>query len=114
MERIGDYASDIAEILTMPCTEPLVPMPPMRKHERGSLQMVRRAIDAFVKRDVSGTRGDPPDDIVDDLFMQVRNELIVMIATTPNPARTGDALMFAKYFERIVTMPPVAEWWNMP
>jgi phosphate transport system protein len=114
MERIGDHASDIAEILTMPCTEPLVPMPPMLKSMSvEASKMVRRAIDAFVRRDVSlAHEVIRSDDIVDDLFMQVRNELIVMIRDHPESStHLVDALMFAKYFERIGDHAVnIAEW----
>ncbi|MGI6689397.1 MAG: phosphate signaling complex protein PhoU [Christensenellales bacterium] len=114
MERIGDHAADIAEILTMPSTEPPVPMPPMLKSMSvEASKMVRRAIDAFVRRDVSlAHEVIRADDIVDDLFMQVRNELIVMIRDHPDSSmHLLDILMFAKYFERIGDHAVnIAEW----
>lgn len=114
MERIGDHASDIAEILTMPENEPPIDYPPqlLRMAEESSV-MVHRAIDAFVNRDVKLAQAViASDDIVDDLFKEVRLELTRLMHLYPDSnMQIMDILMFAKYFERIGDHAVnIAEW----
>lgn len=103
MERIGTQAADIAEIITF--------LNGRTVHECGQIQfmadeacrMVTESIDAFVKQDVvlAGAAIDR-DDVVDDLFLQVKSSLIKLIAEKPTEGGYAlDLLMIAKYFERI-------------
>ena len=85
LERIGDYAKGIANINLMigegALIKPLVDVPRMAEK---SCDMLHRALDAFVRRDIELARIIPEeDDEVDDLYNQVYRELIDMITKTP-------------------------------
>ena len=103
MERIGDQAADIAEIIpfflshnTFDCT--LV----CRMAQQAS-SMVMQSVDAFVRRDVDLARSiAKQDDLVDEDFSNVKQALISAIAREPGQGEVAlDLLMIAKYFERI-------------
>jgi phosphate transport system protein len=81
LERIGDYAKGIANINLMigegALIKPLVDIPRMAEK---SCDMLHRALDAFVRRDIELAKIIPEeDDEVDDLYNQVYRELITMI-----------------------------------
>lgn len=103
MERIGDQAADIAEIIpfflshnTFDCT--LV----CRMAQQAS-SMVTQSVDAFVRRNVDLARSiAKQDDLVDEDFSNVKQALISAIAREPGQGEVAlDLLMIAKYFERI-------------
>ena len=103
MERIGDQAADIAEIIpfflshnTFDCT--LV----CRMAQQAS-SMVTQSVDAFVRRDVDLARSiAKQDDLVDEDFSNVKQALISAIAREPGQGEVAlDLLRIAKYFERI-------------
>ena len=114
MERIGDQAADIAEIVTMMLNDD---PPRITDHfsemARVTTRMVRQSIDAFVSRDMLLARQVVnTDDVVDGLFDDVRGELIDLLARNPDRGRQAlDLLMIAKYFERIGDHATnIAEW----
>ena len=114
MERIGDQASDIAELVIYLSSEPyikeLTHLPQMAEH---AIRMVTGALDAYVRKDVSMAQDViGMDDAVDTLFVTVKDELITLIR---NDASAGsqaiDLLMIAKYYERIGDHAQnIAEW----
>jgi len=76
-------------------------------------QMVHKAVDAYVSRDVLlAQEVIESDDIVDDLFVQVKEEIQEQIRTSDDPGmQLLDTLMIAKYFERIADHAVnIAEW----
>ena len=76
-------------------------------------QRLTKSIDAFVKNDLElAEKVIESDDIVDDLFNKIREELIQEIQGKNNDPRAAiDILMAAKYFERIGDHAVnVAEW----
>jgi phosphate transport system protein len=86
LERIGDYAKGIANINLMigdePLVKPLIDIPRMAEKAR---DMLHRALDAFVKRNVELAKLIPAeDDEVDDLYNQVYRELITLIMSNPH------------------------------
>lgn len=114
MERIGDQASDISELTIRIGNEPfikeLVHIPQMAE---ATIKMVRESIDAFVKRDLDLVKKVILyDDIVDDLFNIIKDELIELIRTNVEVGEQAiDLLMIAKYFERIGDHSQnIAEW----
>jgi phosphate transport system protein len=85
LERIGDYAKGIANINLMigeePLVKPLIDIPRMAEKAR---DMLHRALEAFVKRNVELAKIIPDeDDEVDDLYNQVYRELITLIMANP-------------------------------
>lgn len=114
MERIGDQSADISEIVIYlseaPYIKPLELLPSMAAATMG---MVTRSIDAFVRRDLGLAQAViRSDDVVDDLFCAVRQELTDLIRASPdNGPQALDFLMIAKYFERIGDHAVnIAEW----
>ena len=104
MERVGDQAADICEIVTMmDGMEGLDNPRLMRDMARETVDMVHKVIDAYVASDVHLARAVmAADDVVDDLFMRVKAELIELLTRDASRGQQAlDILMIAKYFERI-------------
>ena len=85
LERIGDYAEGIAKIVVMigdePPLKPLIDIPRMADK---TVQMLRRSLDAFVKRDADAARQVvAEDDEVDNLYNQVYRELLTFMIEDP-------------------------------
>ncbi len=113
MERIGDQAEDIAEILSSLQKPHAESSCLMREMARATIQMVTESIDAYVKCDIIlAEKVVSDDDIVDDDFNQVKRRLIEKIAKEPEEGEYAlDLLMIAKYFERIGDHATnIAEW----
>ena len=102
MERIGDQAANIAEIARDMKDNDLRHSVPLEDMAREAVSMVTDSVDSFVKRDQElAHQVIARDDRVDDLFIQVRAELIRMIAEGRDGEVCLDIMMVAKYFERI-------------
>ena len=104
LERIGDHASDIAElILRLKSDHAYHIVKHLPVMAACAQQMVHNAIDAFIERDMdAAVQIIKKDDEVDDLFNQVKNEVIELLKASPDQADQGiDLLMIAKYLERI-------------
>ena len=113
MERIGDQASDIAEIITFLDGRNIEDCKYIGEMARCAIKMVTESVDAYVKQNVDVARQViANDDIVDDYFNRVKGTLIKMIADNPDDGRYAlDLLMIAKYFERIGDHAVnIAEW----
>ena len=103
LERIGDQAEDIAEIICFLKEEDRkedILLPEMAK---ASIGMVTESVDAFVKRDIMlAEKVIKDDDIVDRYFDRVKEDLIRKIADDPKDGEYAiDLLIIAKYYERI-------------
>lgn len=114
LERISDQSCDIAELADRMADQPyikqLVDIPKMAE---AVIKMVKESIDAFVTSDIDlAQRVVAQDDVVDDLFNQVKNDLIALIRKDANNGEQAvDLLMVAKYLERIGDHATnVAEW----
>ena len=103
MERIGDQAGDIAEItLRLPQNLELHRVDHIRAMANAATGMVKKAIDAFVARDLEMARQvSDADDQVDGLFLAVRDDLVKIVREGGDVETAIDLLMIAKYFERI-------------
>ena len=113
MERIGDQAEDIVEIIPFMNAHPDEKFPKIREMAKAAQSMVTEAVDAYVKQDlVMAKKVMAHDDIVDDYFAQVKNGIIDIIAAEPSQGEYAlDLLMIAKYFERIGDhCTNIAEW----
>ena len=80
---------------------------------RAVIGMVTDSVDSFVRRDLELARAVcRADDQVDELFNQVKRELITFLRQSPDAGEEGlDILMVAKYLERIGDHATnVAEW----
>ena len=113
MERIGDQAEDIVEIVPYMNAHPDEKYPNIREMAKAAQTMVTEAVDAYVDQDLELARKVMAhDDVVDDYFAQVKNGIIDIIAAEPSQGEYAlDLLMIAKYFERIGDhCTNIAEW----
>ncbi|HIU66056.1 MAG TPA: phosphate signaling complex protein PhoU [Candidatus Caccomorpha excrementavium] len=114
MERVGDHASDISEIVVMlkdkPYQAKLKQIPKMAEE---TIKMLNDCVDAFVRKDLDLAMDViKRDDVVDDLFDEEKNSLLSVIReNADNGEEALDLLMIAKYFERIGDHATnIAEW----
>ena len=116
LERIGDQAADIADLtrhVGLPNGSGMLHIADMA---RAVIGMVTDSVDSFVKKDLDLARGVcAADDRVDELFEQVKQELIGLLGQSGADEALGefciDMMMIAKYFERIGDHATnIAEW----
>ena len=113
MERIGDQAEDIVEIVPCMTAHPDEKFPKIREMAKAAQAMVTEAVDAYVKQDLNMARKVMAhDDVVDSYFSQIKSGIIDIIAAEPAHGEYAlDLLMIAKYFERIGDhCTNIAEW----
>lgn len=114
MERIGDHAGDISEMTILMAGTPYILNPnEIQSMAKETTDMVIKSINAFVNKDIDlAKQVIVQDDIVDDLFLKVKKDLIIMInKSAENGEQAADFLMVAKYFERIGDHATnIAEW----
>ena len=99
LERIGDYAKGIARINLFigeePLMKPLIDIPRMAVKAR---DMLHRALEAFINRDVDMARSIPSeDDEVDALYDQVYRELATYIFADPRNIDQVNNLLWAAH-----------------
>ena len=114
MERIGDQAADISELsICLSDVESLPKMDIIQKMAQESMLMVVKSLEAFVSKDLeTAEKVIKRDDVIDDLFVEAKAELIRLIQEKSACAEVAaDLLMVAKYFERIGDHATnIAEW----
>ena len=113
MERIGDQAEDIAEIVLLLNGHTMAGMVLIHEMAKETIQMVTDSVDAFVKKDVElAKKVIVQDDIVDDYFSKMKHDIISLIASDSNVGEFAlDLLMISKYLERIGDHATnIAEW----
>ena len=113
MERIGDQAEDIAEIIAFLEDRQAENDAVFREMARAVIQMVTESVDAYVKCDIIlAKKVIADDDYVDDCFARIKQSLISRIAAAPTEGEYAlDLLMIAKYYERIGDHATnIAEW----
>ena len=113
MERIGDQAADIAEITRHTSGASLPGQIHISEMTRAAVKMVTDSVDSFVKKDLHMAQGVIQyDDVVDQYFCAVKDELTEMIRQSGGSAEQAvDLLMVAKYLERIGDHAVnIAEW----
>lgn len=99
LERIGDYAKGISKINLLignhPLLKPLVDIPRMAELGMG---MLRRALDAFARKDADTARAIPKeDDQIDDLYNQIYRELLVFILEDTSTIEQANYLLWAAH-----------------
>ncbi len=114
MERIGDQAADISELTIMLSEAKYIKkLEHIQQMAKETMVMLIESIDAFVNKDMLKAQSViDADDKVDELFAEVKKELIKMIHEDINCGeQASDLLMIAKYFERIGDHTTnIAEW----
>lgn len=113
IERIGDQAEDIAEIISFLSGQHIPAHTQIHEMAKATSKMVTDSVDAYVKQDYALAEAVIHyDDIVDNCFNEVKQHLIEVIAKNPAEGESAlDLLMIAKYFERIGDHASnIAEW----
>ena len=113
MERIGDQASDISEIVDFVIESDITGKVHIPDMARATIKMVTDSVESFVKKDINlAYEVIRCDDTVDNLFLKVKGELISGVKDgSDNAEALIDLLMIAKYFERIGDHAEnIAEW----
>lgn len=113
LERIGDQATDIAEI--MQTGSVTVPIKDVRLTEMAeyTMNMVNKSVESYVQKDLSMAKEViDSDDTLDNLFTEVRQEINrCSIEGQYTNDQAMDMLMISKYYERIGDHATnVAEW----
>ena len=113
MERIGDHAADISELTIMLRDLPQMNSASLREMAVQTSTMLIRSVEAYVEQDENKAHAViRQDDVVDDLFVTVKSEMIEAIRQNSDFSEAAaDLLMAAKYFERIGDHATnIAEW----
>lgn len=114
LERIADHCSDISEYIIQLAAKPAVELPaPMEKMFCLMKTMVKDTVNAFVELSEEKARAViGQDDLQDDYFLQVCEELCTRMQQHPEEVRQRvDQLMIAKYLERMSDHSTnLAEW----
>ena len=99
MERMGDYAEGIGKISILMGTEPpLKPLIDIPRMAERATDMMRRALDALIKRDpVAATRVCTDDDEVDALYDQVFRELLTYMIQDPRAIQRATYLLWVAH-----------------
>jgi phosphate transport system protein len=103
MERVGDQALDIAEIAAFMKGSPIKNEVRIDEMAKAAVSMLQKSVDSFVAGDIEKAREVIAyDDVVDNLFIKIKNDLEDRIRNGNVSAETClDLLMIAKYLERI-------------
>jgi phosphate transport system protein len=113
MERIGDQAADIAEIVAYVDLTDNINKLHISDMATATIKMVTDSIDAFVKRDLKlAEEVIAYDDVVDELFCKIKKDVISLITNNQKDGEHFvDIIMIAKYLERIGDHATnIAEW----
>jgi len=104
LERMGDYAKGIANInIRMgdePLLKPLIDVPRMAQKD---VDMLHRALTAFVEEDIESSKKIPmEDDEVDALYNQVYRELMTFVIADPKTMERANWLLWVAHnLERV-------------
>ena len=114
MERIGDQAADIAEIvISLSEHKQRDGAAHLQKMADTASKIVTASVDAYVAQDADlAAKTIAQDDVIDHLFDTVKRELIEALRQFPEEGEyLCDLLLIAKYFERIGDHAQnIAEW----
>lgn len=114
LERIGDQAQDIAEISLLLADEKFIKeLTHIPQMGEATIKMLKNSIDAFVNKNQDlAYEVIAFDDVVDNLFDVIKEELIEIISKNVEHGQQAlDFLMIAKYLERIGDHAEnIAEW----
>ena len=113
MERIGDQAMDISELSVYMRGSSVKSGVQIARMAEATKHMVTGSVDSFVSQDLKKAREVIAyDDVVDNLFNEIKGELVRYISTDGRVSEAClDLLMTAKYLERIGDHAGnIAEW----
>lgn len=102
MERIGDHAADIAELVLQIPDCKYNKMDTITEISTQIIKMIHDSVDSFIQRNYDKAQiVIAQDDIVDNLYHEIKSDLIQKIKKTDDGEQILDYLLIARYFERI-------------
>jgi len=99
LERMGDYAKGIANIVLRMGDEPLLkPLIDVPRMAQKGVDMLHRALTAFINEDMETARSIPvEDDEVDALYNQVYRELMTIVISNPTTIERANWLLWTAH-----------------
>lgn len=112
MERIGDHAVDIADLILKLPDLSYSKMDALAEITNEIISMLHDSIQSFVEKDYNKARNViAHDDVIDDLYHSIKRDLVEKIKKTEEGEVLFDYLLIAKFFERIGDHAVnIAEW----
>lgn len=102
MERIGDHAADIAELVLQIPDCKYNKMDTITEISTQIIKMIHDSVISFIQRNYDKAQiVIAQDDIVDNLYHEIKSDLIQKIKKTDDGEQILDYLLIARYFERI-------------
>ena len=102
MERIGDHAADIAELVLQIPDCKYNKMDTITEISTQIIKMIHDSVNSFIQRNYDKAQiVIAQDDIVDNLYHEIKYDLIQKIKKTDDGEQILDYLLIARYFERI-------------
>ena len=102
MERIGDHAVDIADLVLNLSDLKYSGMSEISEMSSEIIGMIHDSIQSYIERDYNKAKDViARDDLVDNLYHIIKKDLIEKIKKTEEGEQILDYFLFAKYFERI-------------
>ena len=102
MERIGDHAADIAELVLQIPDCKYNKMDTITDISTQIIKMIHDSVNSFIQRNYDKAQiVIAQDDIVDNLYHEIKSDLIQKIKKTDDGEQILDYLLIARYFERI-------------
>ena len=112
MERIGDHAADIADLIIELPDFSYSNMNAIAQIGSEIIKMLNDSVESYINRDFNAARNViAHDDIIDGLYYAIKKDLVEKIKKTDQGEQILDYLLIAKYFERIGDhCTNIAEW----
>lgn len=102
MESIGDHAADIAELVLQIPDCKYNKMDTITEISTQIIKMIHDSVNSFIQRNYDKAQiVIAQDDIVDNLYHEIKSDLIQKIKKTDDGEQILDYLLIARYFERI-------------
>ena len=102
MERIGDHAADIAELVLQIPDCKYNKMDTITEISTQIIKMIHDSVNSFIQRNYDKAQiVIAQDDIVDNLYHEIKSDLIQKIKKTDDGEQILDYLLIARYFEII-------------
>ena len=112
MERIGDHAADIADLIIELPDFSYSNMNAIAQIGSEIIKMLNDSVESYINRDFNAAKNViAHDDVIDELYYAIKKDLVEKIKKTDQGEQILDYFLIAKYFERIGDhCTNIAEW----
>ena len=112
MERIGDHAADIADLIIELPDFSYSNMNAIAQIGSEIIKMLNDSVESYINRDFNAAKNViAHDDVIDELYYAIKKDLVEKIKKTDQGRQILDYLLIAKYSERIGDhCTNIAEW----